>query len=137
MCKKIIALMLAMLCGQAFAGWTITPYASEGDGTFYWDVQKISYQGDGLTIWTAVDFGKVQISKFKPTHTYLSVQEQLELDCVKSQSRVLNYIEYSDHLGIGSVVGQRQNDAQWTAIEPDTLSYHVMETFCRKPKSNS
>jgi len=136
MCKQILILTLSMLYGQAFAAWTITPYVSGGDGTFYWDTQKITYKGDGFKIGTAIDFGEMQFSKLKPEQKYLSVQEELELNCVKFQARVLTYAEYSDHLGFGSVVAQSPHETQWSAVESDTFSYHVMKTFCSKRNTN-
>jgi hypothetical protein len=136
MCKKIIALALTLACSQAFAQWTTTPFVSGGDGTYYWDANAITYQGDNLKIWTADDFGEAQHSQFKPGEKYSSVKEELELNCAKSQSRVIEYIEYSERLTKGMVVVQNKNQAQWTAIEPNTLSYHVMKAFCKKPHTS-
>jgi hypothetical protein len=133
--KKLMAVTLTLLCTQAFAGWTATPYVSGADGTFYWDSQSIAYNGDSLKIWIADDFGEAQTSKFNPGVKYFSHKELLELNCAKSQSKVIEYVEYSDHFAAGKVVVRNQNSGNWYRIEPDTLSFHVMQTFCKQPKS--
>ena len=132
MFKYLFLLMLAMMSGQACAEWTITPYASGGDGTYYWDAQHVKYHGSLLTIWIADDFGEAQISKFKPGEKYFALQEELELDCATAKSRMIDYIELSDHLGYGSVIFQDKQHTKWNIIDPDGLSYHVMTAFCKK-----
>ena len=136
MCKKIIAVTLTLLCSQAFAGWTATPYVSGGDGTFYWDPQTISYNGDSLKIWIADDFGEAQTSKFNSGVKYLSHKEVLEVNCAKASARVVDHAEYADHFAAGKLVVRNQNEGNWNKIATDTLSYHVMQTFCKKPTAN-
>ena len=130
-----VTLTLALLCTQAFAGWTATPYVSGSDGTFYWDAQSVTYEGNNLKIWIADDFGEAQISKFSPGATYFSHKEKLELNCAKLEARVIEYVEYSEHLALGKTVVRNQNTANWNKIQPDTLSDRIMKTFCPKLKS--
>jgi hypothetical protein len=132
MFKYFLALMLAVISGHACAGWTITPYASGGDGTYYWDAQHIEFRGSLLTIWIADDFDEAQISKFKSGEKYFALEEELEIDCTVSKSRMIDYIELSDHLGSGSVIFQDKQKAKWNRIAPDGLTYHVETTFCKK-----
>lgn len=130
---KFIAISLtALICSQAYAGWTATPYASGHDGTYYWDPEHIQFSGSQLNIWIADDYGEAQISKMKPGAKYFSLKEKLEVDCNTAKSRVVDYIELSGHLGDGSIVFQEKREANWIAIESDSISQRVMTAFCKK-----
>jgi len=130
----MMILMLSIFCAQAYAGWSITPYASGGDGTFYWDDQTVKYDGNRLKIWLADDFGEAQISKFKPGKKFLTIEEQLELDCATSKSRIIDYMELSEHFSPGTMITHDEQKAAWNNVEPDDLSSHVMKAFCKKPQ---
>lgn len=123
--KTTLALLLAMVCKSAAAGWVQIDDNSQF--TTYADPSTLRKNGNTVKIWSLTDAKTVFIANGVP---YKSTTQYTEYDCNEAQSRDLALNAYADPMARGEVIYTDSKIGNWKPIGPGTIAKFTWELVC-------
>lgn len=123
---KILAFLLAILCGDALAEWTLV--GRDADLRLYVDRGNILRQGDIAAMVQLVDHTSAQ---WVGSKVIMSVRNVAEFDCARRKTRTVAGTAYSEPLARGLQVGsERDPDAPWLDFPADSTAEQLWKIAC-------
>lgn len=122
-------------------------YLSPELQTLYIDPDRISRDGDLVTVWQLTDykwmqgtgavinpyaFGRLYRYQLAP-HGFFSTTTQKQIDCAGRRVRLLAFTEFSHHMGAGRRNNGYVDQDKWLAVEPETVNQALWELICAMP----
>ena len=123
------ALALALLSGNAAAEWTAV---GRGDHIYapFADKATILRHGSTVRMTGMYDFRK---QDFTPDGKALfSTVVLREYDCDGRRVRLLSFIDFSGHMGAGTVVDTGDQPGRWEEVVPGALDEAYLNVACGK-----
>jgi hypothetical protein len=128
--RVILSFVLALLSGNAAAEWTAVRGADEIHTPFA-DRSTIRRSGAIARMSGMYDFRK---QDYTPDGKGLySTVVLREYDCAARRVRLLSYIDFSDHMGTGTVVGTGNAPGRWENLVPGALDEAYWTIACGEP----
>jgi hypothetical protein len=123
----------------AYAEWVAVEkdYLVPGLQTVYFDPDTIRREGNLVTLWQLIDFKTMQGNAgmgpfgFGP-HRFLSTKTHKQFDCAERRVRLLEFTEFSRHMGTGKAANGYVDKDNWLPVEPESISYALWEVACGK-----
>jgi starvation-inducible outer membrane lipoprotein len=145
--KHLIDWSATLRGGPGEANWVAVQrdYISPGIQTLYVDPDRISRDGNLVTVRQLIDYKMMQgtgavINPYRfggiyryqlVPHGFFSTITQKQFDCAKKRVRLLAFTEFSHHMGTGRRNNGLVDQDQWLPVEPDTVHHAVWEMACR------
>jgi len=108
------------------ANWTATGMSDEVE--YGIDRSSIQRKGDIRTVWTMLDYRKVQHNKLgKP---YWSTKALIEMNCSNFQVRTRSLAFYSGPKLTGEQLSRGGVFDQWRAPPPNSPVFNIMKSLC-------
>lgn len=127
--KHFIAILLAIGCGQAFAGANLLMVGDADHMTYYIDTQSIKKNGQFARVWSWIEY------KTAKQNGYLlakSVQSLEEFDCKEDKRRYLSQTQFSGSMGQGDRHSIDLSNERWAYIPPNTISETIEKLVCKQ-----
>jgi hypothetical protein len=125
--RVILSLSLALLSGNAAAEWTVVGGGDQIHAPFA-DKATIRRNGATARMSGMYDFRK---QDFTPEGRGLfSTVVLREYDCEERRVRLLSYIDFSGHMGTGTVVAAGIDPGRWEAVVPGALDEAYWKIAC-------
>jgi hypothetical protein len=125
--KWLIWLLMAVGTAQVLAAqWSATGLTD--DVEYGIDRSSISRQGEMRTVWTMLDYRKVQHTSLgKP---YWSTKALIEMNCSNRQVRTRSLAFYSGPKLTGEQLSREGVFDQWRAPPPNSPVFNIMKSLC-------
>jgi len=122
-------------------------YLSPEIQTVYFDPERISRDGNLVTVWQLTDykwmqgtgavinpyaFGRLYRFQLAP-HGFFSTTTLKQFDCVNKRVRLLAFTEFSHHMGTGKRNDGYVDQDRWLTVEPESANQALGELVCGKP----
>lgn len=112
------------------ANWTATGLSD--DVEYGIDRSSIARQADLVTVWTMLDYRKVQRNSLgKP---YWSTKALIEMNCSNRQVRTRSLAFYSGPKLTGEQLSREGVFDQWRAPPPNSPVFNIMKSLCEPPR---
>ena len=136
--SRVLGVLFIFLSGEsAYAEWMVVEkdYLDPGLRTVYIDPDTVSREGTVVTVWQLTDYkmmqGGVGFGRFMMSpHRFFSTKTQKQLDCEHKRIRLLEYIEFLDHMGTGTASHGYVDHNAWLPIEPASVNHALWEVLC-------
>ena len=121
-------------------------YLSPEIQTVYVDPATIRREGNLVTLWQLVDykwmqgtgavinpyrFGRLYRYQLAP-HGFFSTKTRKQFDCAEKLVRLLEFTEFSHHMGTGRRNNGSVDQDTWIPIEPESINQALWEVACSK-----
>ena len=134
----LLCIVVIFFCGNsAYAEWVAVEkdYLDPGLRTIYIDPDTIGRDGTLVTVWQLTDYkmmqGGVGFGRFMMSpHRFFSAKTQKQLECERKRIRLLEYVEFLDHMGIGPASHGYVDPTAWLPIEPASVNHALWEVLC-------
>ena len=126
--KAILILLLAVVSGNAGAGWANV--GSNETTTVYVDPTIMRRKGNMVEMRYLVDFKTVQTMAGM---SFISTTTQYEYDCKEEQARTLSLSFYAGNMGGGEVIHSDSHPSKWAPIPPGPIGERLRKLACGKP----
>ena len=125
--KWLICLLMAVGTAQVIAAqWTATGLTD--DVEYGIDRSSIARQGEMRTVWTMLDYRKVQHNSLgKP---YWSTKALIEMNCNNRQVRTRSLAFYSGPKLTGEQLSREGVFDQWRAPPANSPVFNIMKSLC-------
>ena len=138
--SRVLSILFIFLSGEsAYAEWVAIEkdYLDPGLRTIYIDPDTISREGTVVTVWQLTDYkmmqGGVGFGGFMMSpHRFFSAKTQKQLDCEPKRIRLLEYVEFLQHMGVGPASHGYVDPTAWLPIEPASVNHALWEVLCRR-----
>ncbi len=132
MTRQLILLTLLLLStGPVYAEWvSIGTVASQGGATIYMDSDTIRRNGNLVKVWQLIDFKTVQAGIGM---SFLSSKSRWQYDCTEANLQPLAMMEFTGHMGEGTVGFSNYDEGKWTPVSPGSIAHGSWEVACKKP----
>ena len=126
MWKNLLALMLCIACGSAYAEWSRVGYYANGD--FYIDRDTITRNGERREVWSVMDYRSPQMNN--NGKIYRSTRSMLQLDCTHKMARIVHMAFFSGSMLRGNEIGKMGSLKEWESAPPDTPIRAILDAGC-------
>jgi hypothetical protein len=122
-------------------------YLSTEAETVYIDPDRVSRDGNLVTVWQLTDykmmqgtgavinpyaFGRLYRFQLAP-HGFFSTTTQKQFDCANKRVRLMAFAEFSHHLGTGRRNEGYVDREKWLPVEPESTNHALWELLCAPP----
>jgi len=127
--KWQLGLLLALTAPLVLAAqWTATGLSD--DVEYGIDRSSIARQADLITVWTMLDYRKLQHTKLgKP---YWSTKALIEMNCSNRQVRTRSLAFFSGPKLSGEQLSREGVFDQWRAPPPNSPVFNIMKSLCEQ-----
>ena len=116
-----------MLSTGAAADWTLVG-GVENVFSAYADAATILRHGSSVDMWGVYDFNRPDISA--EGHKHLSTRVLREYDCSGRRVRLLSFVDYSEHMATGRVIGSNDDPRRWEPVVPGAVDEAFWKLAC-------
>jgi hypothetical protein len=129
MTRQAAGLLLAFICGNATAGWVLVG-GNEKIYSAYADKDSVRRTGDMVQMLGLYDFLMSEISV--DGHPHESTVVLREYDCAAARVRLLAFVDYSGHMGAGTVVSKpaERPPGRWEPVVPGAVDEVFLKLAC-------
>jgi len=147
--KHLIDWNAVMSRGSLYAEWVAVEkdYLSPDLQTVYIDPATIHREGNLVTLWQLVDFKWMQgtgavINPYRfgrlyrymlAPHGFFSTKTRKQFDCAEKRVRLLEFTEFSHHMGTGRRNNGYVDQDNWLPVEPESVNHALWDVACGKP----
>jgi len=126
MYKAILALLLAVVSGDALAEWLAV--GNTDATTVYMDSATLRKAGENARILVLFDLKTpAQSAGMEP---FMSTKAEYEYDCKEKRVRGLYYTLHSGNMAAGEVVRKGWGPSEWAPVAPDALNQNLWKAAC-------
>lgn len=124
--KKFLAIFCFLFSTSAFAEWVPISKSSETGDSFYIDYSTFKRINGYIRVWILTD-------TIKPNNfgSYSS-KELLEIDCIQTRLRVINFISYTSNMGAGRVNNSTSRVSDWDFASPGDINSLIIRKTCTR-----
>ena len=126
MLRKLMALMLVLTCGSAYAEWSRISYFNQGD--FYIDRSTIARVGDHREVWSMLDYRSPQMDS--NGKIFRSTRSMLQFNCEQKLARAIHMSFYSGSMLSGNEISKMGSLKEWAAVPPDSPIREILRIVC-------
>jgi hypothetical protein len=129
--KIILFQLLLIISNSVFAEWSEISRPSSNRYISYIDYKSIKKEKSNMiTFWTLTDWKSIrEVSGDK----YLSNLQHIKVDCKKEKMWLLDFIWYSENMGLGKLVFSKTNiKNEPTPVAPMTDDAIIFNKVCSK-----
>jgi len=131
--SKLLVLLMIVLSCSANAEWTITAEGSEI--ITYTDTGTISKDGSLVHISVLFDYKQPQM--IAGVGRFLSLKQQMEIDCTGARNRISHQNAYEGHLGMGKTIKSEKIFEEWHQTSRGTAIDLVSNVACRENSTST
>ena len=131
--RKILFVVLTMVCSAALADWDLTDIDPDGFSTYWHNKKTMRKNGDIVRMWTMqnllVEKSEITGNKFK------SAKIQIAYNCRRETLAILSSAMFSDAMGKGKneyLFVEKEKNIEWIPIFPESIGEQEWNIACRK-----
>ena len=132
----LLLTLLHLNSGTLYAEWVALEKTAQFEElqTVYVDPATIQRDGNLVTLWHLNDFKVKQgnVGFAGGSQRYSSTKTHKQFDCAEKRVRLLAYMEFSDHMGIGIRNDGYVDQDNWQPVEPNSINQGLWEVACNK-----